>query len=51
MDVLIQEFREHRIPWLLVVVPVVLVLEHTSADAHTPLFVLSVLRSCRSPRC
>src|SRR5262245_40939640 len=43
MNSLTQELRKNRIFWLLVVVPVVLVAEHVSPDAHTLLFVLSVL--------
>jgi len=43
MRQLLQEIRHSRLLWLLVFVPVVLVGAHLRPEAHTPLFVLSVL--------
>ena len=43
MKALLHEIRENRVLWLLIVVPIVLVAERASPDAHTMLFVLSVL--------
>ena len=43
MAVLLQEIRENPLLWLLVLVPVVLAAELLAPDAHTLLFVLSVL--------
>jgi Ca2+:H+ antiporter len=43
MNALLHELKENRILWLLVVVPVVLVVERAAPEAHTALFVLSVL--------
>jgi Ca2+:H+ antiporter len=43
MNALLKEIRHNPLLWLLVFVPVVLVTEHFSPDAHTLLFVLSVL--------
>jgi Ca2+:H+ antiporter len=41
--VLLKELRHNPLLWLLVFVPAVLIAERTSPDAHTMLFVLSVL--------
>src|SRR5262245_41202627 len=43
MNALLKDLRQNRILWLLVVVPVVLVAERARPDAHTALFLLSVL--------
>ncbi|HTP73700.1 MAG TPA: calcium/proton exchanger [Burkholderiaceae bacterium] len=43
MNALLHEIRRTPLLWLLVAVPVVLVAEHVSPQAHTLLFVLSVL--------
>jgi len=43
MDSLLKELRHNRMLWLLVLVPVVLAAAHLVPDAHTLLFVLSVL--------
>lgn len=43
MNQLLTELRKNPILWLLVAVPVVLVAERTIPDAHTMLFLLSVL--------
>ena len=43
MNALLHEIRHTPLLWLLVFVPVVLVAEHVSPQAHTLLFVLSVL--------
>ena len=43
MNALLHELKENRILWLLVVVPIVLVAERAAPEAHTALFVLSVL--------
>src|SRR5436305_2585858 len=43
MHPLLQEIRHHRLLWLLAVVPVLLVAHALKPEAHTPLFVLSVL--------
>jgi len=39
---LLAEIRQQKLLWLLVFVPVVLVAERQTPDAHTALFVLSV---------
>ena len=43
MNELLKEFQHNRLLWLLVFVPVVFIAEWTAPDAHTLLFVLSVL--------
>src|SRR4051812_40196665 len=43
MHPLLQEIRHNRLLWLLAFVPVLLVAHAVKPDAHTPLFVLSVL--------
>src|SRR5262252_4688070 len=43
MKELLKELQHNRLLWLLVFVPVVFVAERTAPDAHTLLFVLSVL--------
>ena len=43
MRLLFQEIRRNPLLWLLVFVPVVLVFEKVKPEAHTLLFVLSVL--------
>ena len=43
MTLLLREIRHNPLLWLLVFVPAVLVGEQLSPDAHTLLFVLSVL--------
>src|ERR1041385_2665318 len=43
MHPLLQEIRHNRLLWLLAVVPVLLVAHAIKPDAHTLLFVLSVL--------
>jgi Ca2+:H+ antiporter len=43
MNPLLKEIRNNPLLWLLVFVPLVLVAEHRRPDAHTLLFVLSVL--------
>ncbi len=43
MNALLKEVRNNRLLWLLVFVPVVLAAAHLRPEAHTPLFVLSVL--------
>ena len=43
MRPLLHEIRRNPLLWLLVFVPVVLVVEWTNPEAHTALFVLSVL--------
>ena len=40
---LLQDIRHNRLLWLLVFVPAVFVAQAVDADAHTRLFVLSVL--------
>ena len=43
MHPLLQEIRHNRLLWLLVFVPALLVAHAIKPDAHTPLFILSVL--------
>jgi len=43
VKLLLQEIRRNRLLWLLIFVPIVLVMEKLKPDAHTFLFVLSVL--------
>jgi Ca2+:H+ antiporter len=43
MHPLLQEIRHNRLLWLLAFVPVLLVAHAVKPDAHTPLFILSVL--------
>lgn len=43
MNAILHELRHNRILWLLAVVPVVFIVERVAADAHTALFLLSVL--------
>ena len=43
MNAILEALRHNRVLWLLVVVPVVFIVEHMAADAHTALFLLSVL--------
>jgi Ca2+/H+ antiporter len=43
MNALLKELRSNPLLWLLVLVPVVLVAHKLKPDAHTMLFVLSVL--------
>jgi hypothetical protein len=43
MHILLNELRRNPLLWLLVFVPVVFVAEHLKPQAHTLLFVLSVL--------
>jgi Ca2+:H+ antiporter len=43
MRVLFEEIRHNPLLWLLAFVPVVFAAEHLKPEAHTPLFVLSVL--------
>lgn len=43
MNAILRELRQNRILWLLAVVPVVFIVERLAADAHTALFLLSVL--------
>src|ERR1051325_5030738 len=43
MHPLLQEIRHNRLLWLLAFVPVLLVAHAIKPDAHTPLFILSVL--------
>ena len=43
MNLLLKEIRHNPLLWLLVFLPVVLATEHFKPDAHTLLFVLSVL--------
>src|SRR5262252_6352496 len=43
MKELLKELQHNRLLWLLVFVPVVFVAERTAPDAHTLLFLLSVL--------
>lgn len=43
MSPLLRDIRRNPLLWLLVVVPILFVVEHTSPDAHTLHFVLSVL--------
>ena len=43
MNLLFAEIRHNKLLWLLIFVPVVLVVEKTSPESHTALFVLSVL--------
>jgi Ca2+:H+ antiporter len=40
---LVKTIRQSPLLWMLIFVPIVLTVEHTSADAHTALFVLAVL--------
>ena len=43
MNPMLKEIRHNRLLWLLVFVPVVIVAEHLRPEAHTLLFILSVL--------
>ena len=43
MNAVLHELRHNRILWLLAIVPVVFIVERVAADAHTALFLLSVL--------
>jgi Ca2+:H+ antiporter len=43
MNPMVKEIRHNRLLWLLVFVPVVIVAEHLRPEAHTLLFILSVL--------
>ena len=43
MNALLKEVRNNRLLWLLVFVPVVFAAANLQPEAHTPLFVLSVL--------
>jgi len=43
MRKLLHEIRRNPLLWLLVFVPIVLIAERTNPEAHTTLFVLSVL--------
>jgi Ca2+:H+ antiporter len=43
MKILLKEIRHNRLLWLLVFVPVLFAAEKLSPEAHTLLFVLSVL--------
>src|ERR1700750_3307474 len=43
MRLLLHEIRRNPLLWLLLFVPVVLIVERTNPDAHTPLFILSIL--------
>jgi Ca2+:H+ antiporter len=43
MNAILRELRQNRILWLLAVVPVVFIVERLAPDAHTALFLLSVL--------
>jgi Ca2+:H+ antiporter len=43
MNAILRELRQRRILWLLAVVPVVFIVERITDDAHTALFLLSVV--------
>jgi Ca2+:H+ antiporter len=43
LNAILEALRHNRVLWLLVVVPVVFIVEHMAVDAHTALFLLSVL--------